>query len=410
MPWQAIIPLIQAGINMASNAQANNTNYNLSKEQFQRQEEFAHNEAILADQRQRAQYNDLYSVQAQADQIRKAGMSLSTLYGIGGIGGSANGNMANSPNQTPIPMQPSKLDGIGHEMAEMELLNAQKENIEADTENKKSQTRNNDKLNEVYDTQIDNIKANTRLTDAQKETEIQRCHEVKTNIEKLNTEINNLELTGKEIEARTNYYNAESALLDAQKQTEDLLRKDKRREINAHITQMYASARQMNADATLTEKTTEAQVQLICMQASKEKLKQDEGIWNAEIEMAYNELTQSDYTTALMRKDAAEANAIYDKWKGKWNTKLGVDRTLEVGSTITEAISDIAWGVMAGSMVSSNVREAKALGKSAKNVQKGIETKNTTHGKMNVNYSTFEKAPQYHGPYKVNHMLIKTGH
>ena len=100
----------------------------------------------------------------------------------------------------------------------------------------------------------------------------------------------------------------------------------------------------------------------------------------------------------------------FDKRKGKWNTKLGMDRTLEVGGAITDAIGDIAWGVMAGSMVSSNVREAKALGKSAKNVQKGIETKNTSYGKMNVNYSTFEKAPQHRGPYKVNNMLIKTGH
>lgn len=410
MPWQAAIPLIQAGLNMASNAQANNTNYNLSKEQFERQQEFAHNEAILADQRQRAQYNDLYSVQAQADQIRQAGMSLSTLYGVGGIGGSANGNMANSPNQTPIPMQPFNLNGIGHEIAEMELLNAQKENIEADTENKKSQARNNDKLNEVYDSQIDNIKANTRLTDAQKETEIQRCHEVKTNIEKLNTEIDNLQLTGKEIQARTTYYDAETKLLDAQTETENLLREERRKEINAHIRQMNANARQMNADANLTEKTTEAQVQLLSMQAAKEIMLRDKGVWNAEIEMAFNELMQSGYTSALMRKDAAEANAIYQKWKGKWDTKLNVDRFMEVGGQVTDAIGDIAWGVMAGSMVSSNVREAKAMGKAAKNVQKGIETKNTTHGQMKVNYSTFEKAPQHHGPYKVNNMLIKTGH
>ena len=61
-------------------------------------------------------------------------------------------------------------------------------------------------------------------------------------------------------------------------------------------------------------------------------------------------------------------------------------------------------------MVASNAKEAKALGKSAQNVQKGIETKNTSYGKMNVNYSTFEKAPQHHGPYNKVNVLVKKSH
>lgn len=267
MPWQAIIPLIQAGINMASNAQANNTNYNLSKEQFQRQEEFAHNEAILADQRQRAQYNDLYSVQAQADQIRKAGMSLSTLYGQGGIGGSANGNMANSPNQTPIPMQPSNIQGLSNDIMQAELIDSQKKNIDADTTLKLSQSDLNtqkivteQQLQRVYEKQVSNIEANTALTNEQKENAIATRRQINESINNIMADTFNKKLTGEQIQAQTEYLKATKAYTEAQTTTENLLRAGKLKEIIAHIKEMNATARKLGADANLIEKTTNLQI------------------------------------------------------------------------------------------------------------------------------------------------------
>ena len=119
--------------------------------------------AKAADKRQRAQYMDLYSPNAQMQQLKEAGLSPSLMYGNGGGagGGTASSNMSMGASGPQAPY-----------MSAME--SAQIANLLADTQLKKSQAENTEKDTELKGQKIINLvsevgltKAQTRLTTAQ---------------------------------------------------------------------------------------------------------------------------------------------------------------------------------------------------------------------------------------------------
>lgn len=78
---------------------------------------------------------------AQVDQMKRAGINPALLYGMGSGGGqTANVSQGNVSGQSAQPPQPTHgTEGMGLMIGQMGLLQAQKENIEADTANKKAQ-------------------------------------------------------------------------------------------------------------------------------------------------------------------------------------------------------------------------------------------------------------------------------
>lgn len=81
---------------------------------------------------------------AQVDQMKRAGINPALLYGMGSGGGqTANVETGNVSGQHAVtPMASGGSEGMGLMIGQMGLLQAQKENIEADTANKKAQATN----------------------------------------------------------------------------------------------------------------------------------------------------------------------------------------------------------------------------------------------------------------------------
>lgn len=80
--------------------------------------------------------------QAQVEEAKKAGMSISALYGGSGAGGSTTGGGSGAPVSGGQAGDPNAGVGMGLQMAsQLALMKAQKENIEADTENKKAESK-----------------------------------------------------------------------------------------------------------------------------------------------------------------------------------------------------------------------------------------------------------------------------
>lgn len=113
------------------------------REDNARQKNFHYNEmaAENADKRTRALYNDLYSANAQLNQLRQAGLSPSVFFGGQGASG-----MSVSPNGA----EGSGVNGIAPNMHFIDPLTAaQIDNIKADTANKKENTESKSIENEI---------------------------------------------------------------------------------------------------------------------------------------------------------------------------------------------------------------------------------------------------------------------
>lgn len=102
-------------------------------------------------------YWDETNYGAQVEHMQKAGLNPGLMYGQGGQGGQTIGSMSPSPNPGQNPNIPH-IQGIGlSKSVDAALALAQKENIEADTANKKAQT---DKTTGV---DTEEVKANISL-------------------------------------------------------------------------------------------------------------------------------------------------------------------------------------------------------------------------------------------------------
>lgn len=151
--------LFSAGIGSVANFLT--TQYNnkqaAQREKNARHENYTYGElaAKTADQRTRSLYNDLYSPEAQMQQLKEAGLSPS-IYASGGMAGKSGVSGAQGTGTSGISPQVFAADPIS---AAMQV--AQIGNIKADTKLKESQADNTDKDTELKGQEIINLVADT---------------------------------------------------------------------------------------------------------------------------------------------------------------------------------------------------------------------------------------------------------
>lgn len=105
-------------------------------------------EQQISGQKQMTDYNISKQLQmwkdtsygAQKTEMQKAGLNPALMYGMGGGGGQSTGNASGTVNGGNAPQGGGEAMGMIQQQMNLQLLKAQKENIEADTENKKSGT------------------------------------------------------------------------------------------------------------------------------------------------------------------------------------------------------------------------------------------------------------------------------
>lgn len=114
---------------------------------------------------------------AQMEQLEKAGLNPGLIYGMSGGGGTTTGHATGGTGQAQAG-RGAGAAGMGiHSIAELALLNAQKENIEADTKKKEVETTKtagvDTKLTETQTQSlaqgIENAKAQQKLTEIQQQ-------------------------------------------------------------------------------------------------------------------------------------------------------------------------------------------------------------------------------------------------
>lgn len=78
------------------------------------------------------------SYPAQVEMMKKAGLNPALMYGMGGGGGATTGNASGSVSGATAQQNPGELTGMMGYGLQLQLLKAQKDNIEADTANKQA--------------------------------------------------------------------------------------------------------------------------------------------------------------------------------------------------------------------------------------------------------------------------------
>lgn len=223
--------LIGAAASLANSAINRKNSFDAMSKQYQYNEMAAKSN----DERVRNLYNDFQSPMAKKNQLEKAGFNPALIYqGLQGNIGSAGTNSGVSAVNTPV-------EGIGNPVQtymdmklnqkQIELLDAEIRNKDADTKNKDADTGNKLVENEVIqktlekmDAEIDLMKNQTKLTDAQieqiKKANEKMCQEIDVMVkqmEEIDTNINKTELESKIIEYQRNYLlPAQKALIDWQ--------------------------------------------------------------------------------------------------------------------------------------------------------------------------------------------------
>ena len=151
--------LFSAGIGAIGNILTSkyNNKYAAEREQKARRENYMYGEsaAQAADQRTRSLYNDLYSPEAQMQQLKAAGLSPS-IYTSGGMAGKSGVSGAQGTGASGISPNVFSADPIG---AAMQI--AQIGNIQADTKLKESQAENTNQDTELKGQEIINLVADT---------------------------------------------------------------------------------------------------------------------------------------------------------------------------------------------------------------------------------------------------------
>lgn len=128
----------------------NQQEYN-QQERYQRLQLEGQKEMALFNYQQQMKLWEDTGYKAQVEQLKRAGLNPGLLYGKGGAGGSTQAAQGAGPGMGSA----SKGEGLGmalmmgQQTAQMELLKAQKENIEADTAKKQAETTNTETNTEV---------------------------------------------------------------------------------------------------------------------------------------------------------------------------------------------------------------------------------------------------------------------
>lgn len=124
---------------------------------------------------------DKTNFSAQVAQLHKAGLNPALLYGKSGPGGATAAVSPGSITGAHAPTGGGEAIGMGLSMANMGLLKAQKENIEADTANKKAQTTKTAGVDTTLgQTQIQSLLQGIQSAKAQ-----QKLTEIQSNISQL---------------------------------------------------------------------------------------------------------------------------------------------------------------------------------------------------------------------------------
>lgn len=172
-----ILSAASAAATIGTNVWTNQQNMALTQQQIDMAREnredtqaFNRYEAELAQRRLEQNYHRLYSPQAQVQQLKRAGLSVGLMYGMGGTGGgTATGQQAASPAAGTGSVIPyiNPMTGIGQPSDEMmkalEALKTKSETkkTEEETENLKAIRENLDKQNQEIDARITNLEAKT---------------------------------------------------------------------------------------------------------------------------------------------------------------------------------------------------------------------------------------------------------
>lgn len=103
--------------------------------------------------------------QAQMEQLKKANLNPGLIYGMSGGGGVTTGTPAGSVQGSAAPQGGREVQDMLGMGIQMQLLQAQKANIEADTENKKADTANKPIVGKNIEQQTQSAKAQQELTE-----------------------------------------------------------------------------------------------------------------------------------------------------------------------------------------------------------------------------------------------------
>lgn len=198
----AAAPLIGMGMNAIGH------NLQLEQQQhFQDQAIRGNKEMMDYAQKKSMQTWEQTNYEAQRKQMEKAGLNVGLMYGGTGSGGTTSTSTAGGI-QSGTPNKPSEVMGMGIQMAsQLALMNAQKENIEADTRNKIADAK-------VKGVTVPNVEADT--SNKQQQTKLA---EYNTQIAKIRSEI---ETEGKSLQLGTlnqmwNKLKADTGLAEASK-------------------------------------------------------------------------------------------------------------------------------------------------------------------------------------------------
>ena len=148
---QGIFGLIGTGIQAGFQSKENALNRQHQREMLGMQQMYNEQAAENADERTRALYNDLYSPEAKARQLRQAGLSIGLMYGQGGAGGTtstAGAQAAPASQQAQNQKSPLENANLGLLMSQIALNTSQAEKNEAEVDNLNA---GKDKLNAETD-------------------------------------------------------------------------------------------------------------------------------------------------------------------------------------------------------------------------------------------------------------------
>ena len=262
-----------AGGNIVSNIMTNlsNTSMNAAnieheKEMLNMQNAFNAEQAVLADKRTRALYNDLQSPEAIKQQLQKAGLSVGLMYGQGGLGGHMQtGAQTNSAGAISVgrtatnPILDAQTAGIianaAKTAAETEKLKSEKENVDADTQDKLKNLPLKDKQIQLMDKNIDKIQS--EIEQIQEETN--KIAEEKLNVIEQRGNIKEdtkLKIKQTELAAsQTAYNNALAILTNIDVMSRAKMNQAQIKQIQAATAEMNASAKKLGIENEIVEKT-----------------------------------------------------------------------------------------------------------------------------------------------------------
>lgn len=254
----------------------NQQNQELNRQSFQQQQQllelqqqFANQQAGLADARARAMYNDLQSPEALRNQIEKAGLSVGLMYGQGGMQGSlqagAQAESPSAPSRNMLAMENIVGAQTQNVIANAEKLEAEKRNIDMDTNVKEGEAAKNWKDIPIKEKQLIIMENTIERT----KTEIAKLNEeIKTEVEKqinLAKDSQKKEEEAKLVEAQTSWTQTQefiaNKLADAQEQ-----------EILAHAREMNAAANKMNIEASTMRATMQATIKQAYYEAALKEI------------------------------------------------------------------------------------------------------------------------------------------